>query len=60
MRTVCGTILAAVVGLSLAAEVPKTVDGKVELVKAEDVNTPKYDGTWFQPCQIMVVGRILK
>ena len=29
-------------------------------VKREDVNTPKYDGTWFQPCQIMVVGRILK
>ena len=25
-------------------------------VKREDVNTPKYDGTWFQPCQIMVVG----
>ena len=29
MRILCGTILAAVVGLSLAAEVLKTVDGKV-------------------------------
>ena len=28
------------------------------LVKREDVNTPKYDGTWFQPCQIMVVGEV--
>lgn len=38
MRTTCGTILAAVVGLSLAAEMLKTVDGKVELVKAEEVH----------------------
>ena len=38
MRTICGAILAAVVGLSLAAEVLKTVDGKVELVKAEEVH----------------------
>ena len=103
MRTICGAILAAVVGLSLAAEVLKTVDGKVTrescprfdsycwytrlaplwifdgeegehsveievlegqpdrtLVKNEPTDTSKYDGTWFQPCQIMVVGRILK
>ena len=29
------------------------------LVKREDVSTPKYDGTWFQPCQIMVVGDVV-
>ena len=28
-------------------------------VTREDVNTPKYDGTWFQPCQIMVVGETI-
>ena len=28
-------------------------------VTREDVNTPKYDGTWFQPCQIMVVGETM-
>lgn len=60
MRILCGTIVAAVVGLSLAAEVLKTVDGKVELVKREDVNTPKYDGTWFQPCQVVVVGDVVR
>ena len=29
-------------------------------VTREDVNTPKYDGTWFQPCQIMVVGETME
>ena len=29
-------------------------------VKREDVNTPKYDGTWFQPCQVMVVGDVVR
>ena len=29
-------------------------------VKKEPTNTPKYDGTWFQPCQIMVVGDCTK
>jgi protein tyrosine/serine phosphatase len=29
------------------------------LVKKEPTNTPKYDGTWFQPCQIMVVGDVV-
>ena len=28
-------------------------------VKREPVNTPKYDGTWFQTCQIMVVGDVV-
>ena len=46
MRTICGAILAAVVGLSLAAEVLKTVDGKVELVKAEEVHARKGVGNF--------------
>lgn len=46
MRTICGTILAAVVGLSLAAEMLKTVDGKVELVKAEEVHARKGVGNF--------------
>ena len=28
-------------------------------VKNEDTNTPKYNGTCFQPCQIMLVGELL-
>lgn len=40
MRTICGAILAAAVavGVSLAAETPKTVNGRVKLVKAEEVH----------------------
>jgi len=87
----------------LAAEVPKTVDGRVTrescprfdsycwytrlaplwvfdgeegehsveievletqpdrtLVKNEPTDTSKYDGTWFQPCQVMVVGDVVR
>jgi len=29
-------------------------------VKREDTNTPKYDGTYFQPCQIMLVGDLVR
>jgi len=29
------------------------------LVKNDDTNTPRYDGTHFQPCQILVLGDVL-
>ena len=48
MRTICGTILAAAVVAvgAMAAEVPKTVNGKVELVKAEEVHVRKGAGNF--------------
>ena len=47
MRKMCRTILAAAaVGVSLAAEVPKTVNGKIELVKAEEVHVRKGAGNF--------------
>jgi len=47
MRTICGTFLAAVVAVgAVVAEVPKTVNGQVELVKAEEVHVRKGAGNF--------------
>ncbi len=38
---------------------PKQPERKL-LKKDVDTSSEKYDGTWFQPCQIMLVGDIVR
>ena len=62
MRTICGTILASAVAVGVVrADVPKTVNGKVDLAKAEEVHVREGAGNFLAKMvprdEAMLVGK---